>query len=37
MRKINPLYRTIECKNKETCKFGDYCNFYHNIGCTKNI
>lgn len=30
MRKINPLYKTIECKNKEACKFGDYCIFYHN-------
>lgn len=30
MRKINTLYKTIECKNKENCKFGDYCIFYHN-------
>lgn len=30
MKKINPIYKSIECKNKENCIFGDYCNFYHN-------
>ena len=30
MRKTNPLYKKIECKNEETCNFGDYCNFYRN-------
>lgn len=30
MRKINPLYKIVECKNQEKCKFGVYCLFYHN-------